>query len=178
MSTLREQAWAVLMAAYPRWDVAPAQRRAWDVLLADVPDDLLFAGAVAFARKSEFPPTVAGWRTAAAELRSQREEVTAAEAWAALEANRRRFPYTGHLDRPASRGEPIWPNQAAARAAESVRWNDPNWEAEQIPTLRAQFERYYVSLSRKQDELAQVEGTHRVLGALGARVVDRLNGRE
>jgi hypothetical protein len=53
------------MVAFPSWDVPPETIALWSVLLADIPADAVTAGAMALAKESKYPPSLAEWRTRA-----------------------------------------------------------------------------------------------------------------
>lgn len=141
-------AWQVLAAGFPSFNVTIEQMRAWDLLLSDQTPESLLAGAIAYARESKYPvPTVAGWLEHARRADPARmTRLTAAEAWDEMYRNRH-----GRYTRPVK-----WSSEAVLRAARAVRWDDPDWPAEQIPTIRAQFERYYNSLADKTELIDEV----------------------
>jgi hypothetical protein len=91
-----------------------------------------------------------------------------------------KFAQTRHAD-PLYGAQPYQPNwsiEAVRRAAEAVKWRDPDWTSEQIPTIRAQFERYYNALRAKQDSIdsaneaiALLPGVQRLLANTNANQI-------
>jgi hypothetical protein len=76
--------------------------------------------------------------------------LTASEAWEEMRRNRKRYsPYASHEQNARIR----WSSEAVRRAAEAVIWTDMNWTSEQLPTIRAQFERYYNALRDKHEAI-------------------------
>lgn len=136
----------VLAHAFPRWDLTPDAIRTWAVLLSGDDVESLHAAAVELARTSKFPPTIAEWRERAAAIQGMGKALatTAGEAWDETYRNRH----------ARYRGTVAWSSDAVLRAARIVRWDDPDWTSEQIPTIRAQFERHYLAL---RDKAATVE---------------------
>ena len=79
--------------------------------------------------------------------------LTAAEAWAEMYRNRH----------SVSGKPPTWTSDAVRKAAEVVNWRDPDWLSEQVPMIRAQFERYYSSLQGKARDTAAIEVAQHLL---------------
>ncbi len=52
------------------------------------------------------------------------------------------------------------------RAAQAVNWTDAGWTTEQIPTIRAQFERYYNAIAEKQEVIDSVNDTLALLPSM------------
>lgn len=141
-------AWRVLAAGFPSFNITVEQMQAWDLILSDQTPEALLAGAIAYSRASKYPtPTVSGWleHTRLADT-SRGVRLTAAEAWDELYRNRH-----GRYGRRVS-----WSSDAVYRAAQAVKWDDPDWLVEQMPTIRAQFERYYTALADKTEDLDEV----------------------
>jgi hypothetical protein len=140
----------ILFAAFPKWEMPDPAREVWDTILAvDATPGMLLAGALHLSRTSKFPPTIASWREAAIACDPRRAyRPTAAEAWDEMYRARHRI----------DRSKPVrWSCSAVERAAQSVQWENPDWLTEQIPTIRAQFERYYTALADKGEEIAEVQ---------------------
>lgn len=161
MNSPNARAWAVLMAGFPSFNLAVEQMAVWDLVLSDQPPEAILAGAVALVRENRYPtPTVAAWLEHARNADPNRaQRLTAAEAWDEMYRNRH-----GRYTRKIT-----WSSEAVHRAARAVRWDDPDWLSEQIPTIRAQFERYYTALANKT-ELCDEVNTVRVMVDHSARM--------
>lgn len=135
----------VLRAAYPSWDMPAESAQVWGALLSDCDPESLLVAAVQLARESKFPPTPAEWRARAltASGQGRAHAMTPSEAWDELYRNRHR----------ADRSRVRWSSESVRRAAEAVQWSSGDWQSEQLPTIRAQFERYFVALSSKAQDL-------------------------
>jgi len=146
------QAWRWMSAAFVNWNLGAEQMALWDRILSESfsPDELA-AGAIHFARTSVFPPTLASWSSAAQVARMAHRH-SAIEAWEEMYRNRH-ARYLGPVK---------WSSEAVLRAACAVRWDDPMWETEQLPTIRAQFERYYNSIADKQERTDAVQVSKRI----------------
>lgn len=152
------EAWAVLFAAFPKWDLSQSQQQVWDVLLSDLPHGAIIEAAVRIAREDrKFPPTPGEWRARALE-QVQGVKLTAAEAWEEMYRNRHRRQVVS------------WSSEAVRRAAEAVRWNDPDWLTEQLPTIRAQFERYYTAIADKQERVDERCEVQRIVGGVSKMI--------
>lgn len=128
---------ARLMAAYPSWPCNGATIQAfWDAL-ADLPRESLERAAVAHVARETAWPLAANIRRLAQDTSTERQK-TPAEAWDEMYCHR-------HMHTR----NPKWSSKAVEQAAVAVVWNSPDWLSEQIPTIRAQFERYYTSMTRK-----------------------------
>jgi hypothetical protein len=147
-------AWRAIAAGFPSFNITLEQMQAWDLMLSDQSPEALLLGAVAYGRESKYPtPTIAGWLEHARNADPDRaERLTAAEAWDEMYRNRH-----GRYARKVT-----WSSEAVHRAARAVRWDDPNWESEQIPTIRAQFERYYNSLADKTERIDEVNAVRAI----------------
>lgn len=147
---------AKLATAYPSWQChAGTIQVFWDALCDIERRNLERACASHIAHETSWP--------VAARLRQLAQEhdtvaiPTPGEAWE--EMYRHRHLHTRN---------PKWSHPAIERAAEAVRWNDPDWLASDIPTIRAQFERYYKASSEKIDrEKKLVESDYMVAMTLG-----------
>lgn len=164
----------ILMDSRPRFELTPNQAVTWKLLLSDVPPESLVVAAVLLAREDKWEPSPAEWRKRALEVagRGATSRLTAAEAWDEMRRNRKRYS-------PTERNQNhkiTWSSIAVLRAAEAVGWTDLTWELEDLPTIRAQFERYYNSLSEKA---ATIERTSEVLAELPGikALLDRTNAR-
>lgn len=144
---------AVLLEGFPKFDLSDSQEAMWQALLSDVPPEALCIAAAQLARESRFAPSIAEWRERAltASGKGAAHALSAADAWEVMRRNRRAYsPYASHED---NERRVRWPSEAVRRAAEAVCWTDMNWTSEQIPTIRAQFERYYNSIAGKQNAI-------------------------
>ncbi len=135
-----------LAAAYSGWHCPVSTIQAfWDVL-GDLPRQDIERATIAHCATETAWPVPARIRKLALD-RPTEQGLTAGEAWAELYKNRH--------DR---RHAPIWSTPAVRRAAEAVNWTDPNWTTDQIPTIRAQFERYFLAAQTKESQ-AQIHDT-------------------
>jgi hypothetical protein len=141
-----------LTAAYPNWPCAPMTVRLFWAVLADCERNDLEAAVFAYVANETQWPTAAGLRRYAKPARSSAAALTASEAWDELYRNR-------HY----RRDQPVWSSESVRRAAEAVRWTDRDWQSEQLPTIRAQFERYYTSLASKAKDEASLEVARNLL---------------
>jgi hypothetical protein len=134
--------------------------------LADQSPESLLAGAHALVRESKYPtPTLGAWLEHARRCDPARSErMTAAEAWDEMYRNRH-----GRHTRKV-----VWSSEAVHRAARAVRWDDPDWLTEQLPTLRAQFERYYTALADKTERIDETRTVQQI--ALGGTNLQQLYG--
>lgn len=139
------EAWRVLLAGFPSFNLTADQMAGWDRLLADQSPEALLAGAAAYVRAARYPtPMLADWLEHARRCDPSRaQRLTAAEAWDETYRNRH-ARYARRV---------TWSSEAVHRAARAVRWDDPEWLSEQIPTIRAQFERYYNSIADKVERV-------------------------
>ena len=137
-----------LTAAFPSWPCSAATIQVFAEALSDLARPDIERATVAYIASETAWPTAAGVRkyaTAPAAL----AEMTAAEAWRELAKNRE-----AHLGRY---GLIRWSSPAIQRAAEAVNWTDRDWQTEQMPTIRAQFERYYLATHAKAKQVATLE---------------------
>lgn len=151
----------IILDSRPRFELSPQQAVTWKILLADISDGALVTSAIMLAREDKWEPSPAEWRSRALAVdgRGSVARLTAAEAWDEMRKNRRRYSPTeqnkNHLIQ--------WSSEAVKRAAEAVNWTDMGWESEQIPTIRAQFERYYNSVADKAATIERVSEAEHLL---------------
>lgn len=126
-----------LAAAYPSWQCHGGTIQVFWDSLHDMPRNELERATIAHVSQEVSWPIVAKLR-ALAKMNHDDDTLTASEAWEEM-----------YRFRHAHARNPSWSSQAVERAAEAVRWNDPDWRSDQIPTIRAQFERYYNSIEAK-----------------------------
>lgn len=142
----------LLMGLYPRFDLTAEQAGAWAASLADVDTEALCTAAIHLSHESEFPPSVKAWReralTASGEGGAYAQNAT--DAWDEMRRHRTRRAQTRYDLNPYV---PKWSSEAVRRASEAVLWDDPNWETEQIPTIRAQFERHFNACRSQSDAI-------------------------
>jgi hypothetical protein len=138
-----------LSAGFPGFQVSAATVQVyWDVL-KDLPRAELEKATIAYLASETAWPVPARLRKLAQQAGDD-EQMTAAEAWAEMYRNRH--------DR---RHDPRWSSPAVKRAAEAVGWQDPNWLTEQMPTIRAQFERYYLAaVAKAGQQQIQLQAQH------------------
>lgn len=153
---------ALLVSAYPSWACSEGTVLVFWMVLADLPREHVEQAAVALAAQDTAWPTAAALRKLAKSC-APVERLTASEAWEEM-----------YRHRHAHTLAPKWSSPAVERAAVAVNWNDPNWLTEQLPTIRAQFERYFVAIEKRvvREELtAEAESLVALSmgGALGAR---------
>lgn len=158
-------AFQLLFAAYPRWDVPPETIATWEILMGDIDADTALIAAGQLASESAYPPSLAEWKQRARSLSGDGpgNRLTAAEAWDELTRNRRKV--VGRLS-PTS---VAWSSEAVQRAAHAVRYTDTDWLSDQIPTIRAQFERYYLALAAKTDAIDAANDARALLERPGVR---------
>lgn len=141
-----------LTAAFPSWPCAPMTVRLFYAVLADCERADLERAVLAYIANETQWPTAAGLRRYAQPQQMLGAALSPAEAWAETYRNRH-----------SRRENPKWSNESVRRAAEAVRWSDRDWQADQIPTIRAQFERYYSSLQGKARHTAAIEVAQNLL---------------
>lgn len=172
-----EDALRTLLDCFPRFDLTQEQAATWKAVMADADPEALIVAAIHLSRESSYPPSIAEWlaRAETASGSGAAHVLTAAEAWAELMRNRR-APREWRRDQDgATRMSQVrWSSEAVRRAAEVVAWNDQDWLTEQLPTIRAQFERYYNAIKDRQDNLdssgtasALLPGVMRAIGRGG-----------
>jgi hypothetical protein len=113
----------------------------WDCL-ADLPRADIERAAVQHCANSTAWPTPAHLRSPAKE--ADQNAMSASEAWDEM-----------YRHRHAHTVSPKWSSEAVARAAQAVNWNEPSWLTEQLPTIRAQFERYYTAVAKRTEKREQ-----------------------
>jgi hypothetical protein len=150
-----------LTSAYSSWPChAGTVQVFWDAL-GDLPQEALERAAVAHVAQESAWPTAAALRRLA-KPRELSGGLTASEAWE--EMYRHRHAHTRN---------PAWSSPAVERAARAVNWNDPDWLTEQLPTIRAQFERYFNAIeARDAKEQRYVEADKLLAFACGSGGTD------
>jgi hypothetical protein len=147
---------ARLMAAYPSWPChAGTIQVFWDAL-ADLLQEAVERAAVAHVAQESAWPLAANLRRLAKGT-SDLGRLMASEAWNEMYGHR--HAHTEH---------PKWSTPAVERAARAVNWNDPNWLTEQIPTIRAQFERYYLANKERDERAREQDEASTLLGLASA----------
>ena len=130
---------ATLAAGYASWKPTEATYRLFWGVLHDVEPEAIQRAILAHASTGKFPPTPADLL----ELSGDADDDTATDAWEEMRAHRVKYAQTRYNATPYV---PQWSSEAVRRASEAVCWRDPDWTTEQLPTLRAQFERHYNAL--------------------------------
>ena len=133
---------ALLVSAYPSWPCSEGTVLAFWCALGDLPREAIERAAVAHVAQETSWPVAATLRRLA-QPRALPGGLTASEAWEEM-----------YRHRHAHTRSPQWSSPAVERAAEAIRWNDPDWLSEQIPTIRAQFERYYLAVEKREARVA------------------------
>ena len=157
-----DDALAVLLDGVTKFDLTESQAAVWRVALADIPPEALYAAAFQLLRESSYAPSIASWRERALFHVGQGKghAVTPAEAWDEMRRNRKLYsPYNSH----EKNGRIQWSSEVVRRAAEAVQWTDLSWTVEQLPTIRAQFERYVTQLAGKRDAIDAANETLELL---------------
>jgi len=156
-----------LISAYPSWPCSEATAQVfWDAI-GELPRAELERATIAHIAQETAWPIAAKLR-ALAKMNHDDNTLTASEAWE--EIYRHRHAHTRN---------PKWSSEAVERAANAVRWNDPDWLSEQIPTIRAQFERYYNAIeakAKRNESLLESENLYRLTGM--ARGMKELYGAD
>lgn len=143
--------------AFPKWEIRESTIAVWSTLLADVPEEALKRAAIQFSRTSKFPPTIAELRA----LARGGSEVSAEEAWEIVYA----------------REDP--PNEPAQRALRAIG----GWSAlrsmltSAMPTIRAQFMRFYDSYLGREREDEERESAE-TLEAYNQRDLEEIDTEE
>lgn len=154
-----------LIAAFPSWPCNEGTVQVfWDSLY-DLPQAEVERAVLAYVAQETAWPIAAKMR-ALAKMNHDDCTLTASEAW--QEMYRHRHAHTKN---------PKWSSPAVERAALAVNWNDPDWLTEQLPTIRAQFERYYTALeakSMRNESLLESENLYRLSGM--AKTKEQLYG--
>lgn len=140
----------LLMALFPKFDLSREQAAAWSAALADSEPETLCAAALQLSRESQYPPSIKEWAERARLCGGRALPMTAAEAWDEMRMHRTKRAQTRYNVSPYM---PAWSSEAVRRASEAVQWDSPDWESEQLPTIRAQFERYYNAQSQRQEAI-------------------------
>jgi hypothetical protein len=126
---------ATISAAWPSAPFGAAAQAVYRGALGDLPDDAVLLAVRQLILTSDYLPPVAAIRRAAL---SGGRALTAAEAWEEVQRNRGR-----RHDGPVR-----WSTDEVRRAAETVSWSSPNWQIEQMSTIRSQFARFYGDIVR------------------------------
>lgn len=144
----------IILDSRPTFELTPQQAVTWKLLLADISDDALVTSAIMLAREDKWMPSPAEWRSRALAVdgRGSVARLTAAEAWDEMRRNRGRYSTTERNNNHLIK----WSSDAVRYAAEAVQWTNMAWESDQIPTIRAQFERYYNAVSDKAATIERV----------------------
>lgn len=144
-----------LVAAYPSWPChAGTIQVFWDSL-EDLPRQEVERATIAYIAQETAWPVVAKLRSIAL-LNHDDNTLTASQAWDEM-----------YRHRHAHTRAPKWSSPAVESAARAVSWNDPCWLTEQIPTIRAQFERYYNAMAareKRNSSLLEGERLYRLSG--------------
>lgn len=161
---------ATITGHYTAWVPRPETPTGYWIHLHQYPPNVLARALSIHIGRSKYAPTVAELREIADRLQKPERllALTPGEAWDEMYRNRHR------VDR---RKPVVWSSPAVERAARVVNWDDPEWLSEQIPTIRAQFERAYSGMSNKADAIEKhaeaelmLEGIDRLLGGGVARL--------
>lgn len=152
------KAWAALLVGFPSFNPTVKVQAAWDLLMSDQTPEALLAGAIEYARVARYPtPTIGEWLEHARHCDPARPlRLTVAEAWDEMYQNRR----------ARHRGPVTWSSDAVMRAAQAIGWDDPLWETDQLPTLRAQFRDFYTSLADKTERVDESHTVRRIAAGL------------
>ena len=164
--TTFDDALAVLLDGAPKFDLTESQIAVWRIALADVPPEALYVAAFRLIRESKYAPSIEAWRTLALAYigGGVANKITSGEAWDEMRKNRKKYsPYDRNQNHLIT-----WTSEAVRRAAEAVQWTDLSWTNEQIPTIRAQFERYYNALVDKREEIDAARETVALLPGMDA----------
>lgn len=135
-----------LTAAFPSWACAPMTVRVFYAALADCERADLERAVIAYIANETAWPTAAGLRKYARPQPAGAAALSPSEAWQEL-----------YINRHHRRDNPNWSSESVRRAAEAVQWSSRDWTTDQLPTIRAQFERYYTSITTKQHGQAALE---------------------
>jgi len=137
---------AVIVAAYPSFDVDDARDRIWFEMLGDLDYQLACAAVRRHLAISRFAPTIAEIREQVAAIANP-DRLTAAEAWGELMQAVRRHGYYRPAEGMASLSE------ATRRVAEMIGWREINM-CEQVDVLRGQFLRMYEQVQGRMEREA------------------------
>jgi len=168
----------ILQGARPGFDLTHAQASVWASLLSDIHDEALVHGAMKLGQDSEYPYTVAAWRKCALAFVDRDDPLGHDAAWDEMRRNRAiemSLVYEQRADVIAHRRAKItWSSEASRRAADYVGWTDPNWNADDLNTLRAQHRGAYQSVVERQ---TRIDGANDVR-AIERTVRDALEGKQ
>lgn len=159
-----------IKARYPAWPALDGTADAYWMSLHDLSADQLLRALVEHSAHSTFAPSISELRALCRPINDL--GLTAAEAWDEMRRNRKKYsPYDRNQNHLIT-----WSSEAVRRAAEAVQWTDLSWTTEQIPTIRAQFERYYNGLVGKQTKIDNrndaeqlVQGIRGMIGLSGPK---------
>jgi hypothetical protein len=127
-----------LLAAYPSWPCSAGTVQVfWDTL-CDLPREAVEHAAAEHVALEPAWPLAANLRRLA-KATDEEVSLTASEAWEEM-----------YRHRHAHSRNPQWSSPAVERAASAVNWDSPDWLREQLPTIRAQFERYYTAIEKRE----------------------------
>lgn len=155
---------ATLAAAFPDWKPTEATYRVFWGVLQHVDPERIERAMLAHASTSKFPPRPAELL----ELAGDGDEGNVTDAWDEMRTHRVKLAQTRYNQTPYV---PQWSSEAVRRASVAVGWDDPNWEAAQLGTIRAQFERHYNAVQAsergvqiREDAGARLAEFRRVIG--------------
>jgi hypothetical protein len=167
---------AKIVELYPQWPIKDGTPGAYWLSMHDIAPEDLMRALVEHAAHSQFAPSIAELRTLARPIGEL--GLTAPEAWDEMRRNRRKYS-------PCERNQNhliTWSSEAVRRAADAVGWTDLNWPEAQIPTIRAQFERYFAAMRGKQDRIDNRNEAEQIVigmrGLIGKRGTAELYGRD
>lgn len=168
---------AEVCGLYPGWKPTEQTIAAYWRHLHDLTADDLARALVEHSSSSKYAPSVAELRMCAKPATSI--ALTAAEAWDQMRRNRKLYSPYASQDQNA---RIQWSSEAVLRASEAVGWTDLTWTQEQLPTIRAQFERYYNAIKDKtsaidaKSDAAQLVRT--ISGMVGLNGLKQLYGSD
>ena len=141
-----------LTKAYPSWPCSAGTIQVFWDCLADLERGAVERAVASYCAHEDAWPIVAKLRKLAKAPEADARP-TASEAWEEM-----------YRHRHAHTRSPQWSSAAVERAARAVNWNDPDWPAEQLPTIRAQFERYYAAIAARSIREAEYREADLLLG--------------
>jgi hypothetical protein len=155
---------AMIADAFPeRFRATPGVTRLWASMLVDLPAQEALSALQGHIAESPHVPTIADVRNRVARARTRADEVDVGAAWGEVQRAIGRVGYAG---------APTWSHPAIEHAVEALGWRAICHTLEgDVPTLRAQFERYfrgYLDGARRAANVGALEEHRRSAGALGA----------
>lgn len=173
---------ADICGRYPTWPCSESTVLGYWQTLQDIPAGGLAEALARHHATSRFAPAACDLREAVqASLGGSLDVLTAAEAWEEMRRNRKIGTTLKYEERPdayARLADRIrWSSEAVRRAAEAVDWTNGDWMTEQIPTIRAQFERYYNAIKDKQERIDKHAMLDNLVGNLAAKMGGRSMGK-